>query len=157
MNTNFIIKPIEKSMFSEYLNLNDQQLEKFSAKWLIADSKPGFPCRVSLKEAEIGERILLIPYKYHDVNSPYKASGPIFIREDAVEAKLNINEIPEILTQRLLSVRAYSEDSLMIHAETTLGSGLEKIICNMLTDANVKYLQVHNANPGCFNCTVYRA
>ncbi|OOF24484.1 hypothetical protein BZJ19_11360 [Salinivibrio proteolyticus] len=157
MNTNFIIKPIEKSMFSEYFNLNDQQLEKFSAKWLIADSKPGFPCRVSLKEAEIGERVLLIPYKYHDVNSPYKASGPIFIREDAVEAKLNINEIPEILTKRLLSVRAYSEDSIMIHAETTLGSGLEKIIYNQLTDANVKYLQVHNANPGCFNCTVYRA
>lgn len=157
MNTNFIIKPIEKSMFSEYFNLNDQQLEKFSAKWLIADSKPGFPCRVSLKEAEIGERVLLIPYKYHDVNSPYKASGPIFIREDAVEAKLNINEIPEILTKRLLSVRAYSEDSIMIHAKTTLGSGLEKIIYNQLTDANVKYLQVHNANPGCFNCTVYRA
>lgn len=157
MNTNFIIKPIEKSMFSECFNLNDQQLEKFSAKWMIADSKPGFPCRVSLKEAEIGERVLLVPYKHHDVNSPYKASGPIFIREDAVEAKLNINEIPEILTKRLLSVRAYSEDSLMIHAETTLGSGLETIIHNMLTDANVKYLQVHSANPGCFNCTVYRA
>lgn len=156
MNTNFIIKSLEKSLFSEYFNLNDQQLEKFNAKWLIADSKPGFPCRVSLKEAEIGERILLIPYKYHDVNSPYKASGPIFIREDAVEAKLNINEIPEILTKRLLSVRAYSEDSLMIHAETIFGSDLEKIIYNMLTDAHVKYLQVHNANPGCFNCTVYR-
>ncbi len=157
MNTNFIIKPIEKSIFSEYFNLNDQQLEKFNAKWLVADSKPGFPCRVSLKEAEIGERVLLIPHKYHDVNSPYKASGPIFIREYAVEAKLNINEIPEILTKRQLSVRAYSEDSMMIHAETTLGSGLEKVIYHQLSDPNVKYLQVHNANPGCFNCTVYRA
>jgi hypothetical protein len=157
MNINFVIKPIEKSIFSEFFNLSDQELKRYNAKWLVADSKPGFPCRVSLKEAEIGERVLLIPYKYHDVSSPYKASGPIFVRKDAVEAKLSINEIPEILTNRLLSVRAYSEDNIMVHAETTLGSGVEKVICNQLSDVNVKYLQVHNANPGCFNCIVNRA
>ena len=93
MNTNFIIKPIKKSTFAEYLNQSQEQLAKVNAKWLIADSRPGYPCRVSLKEAEVGERVLLIPYKYHNVKSPYQASGPIFIRENAETAELNINEI----------------------------------------------------------------
>jgi len=157
MNTNFIIKPIKKSMFDDYLNQSDLQLTKVDATWLVADSKPGYPCRVSLKEAEIGERVLLIPYKYHDVKSPYQASGPIFIRQNATTAKLSINEIPEILTERLLSVRAYSKGHLMIHAETVLGVDLEGVIRNQFKDDKATYLQVHNANPGCFNCTVYRS
>ena len=128
-----------------------------NAKWLVAESKPGYPCRVSLKDAEIGENVLLIPYKYHNVQSPYQASGPIFIRENAEAAKLDINEIPEILAKRLLSVRAYNIESLMIHAEIVQGVDLEKVIRHQFSHSNVTYLQIHNANPGCFNCNVNRA
>ncbi len=156
MNTNFIIKPIKKSTFAEYLNQSQEQLAKVNAKWLIADSRPGYPCRVSLKEAEVGERVLLVPYKYHNVKSPYQASGPIFIRENAETAELNINEIPEILAERLLSVRAYNIESLMIHAETVQGADLEDVIRNQFLNSSITYLQIHNANPGCFNCNVYR-
>ena len=156
MNTNFIIKPIKKSTFAEYLNQSQEQLAKVNTKWLIADSRPGYPCRVSLKEAEVGERVLLVPYKYHNVKSPYQASGPIFIRENAETAELNINEIPEILAERLLSVRAYNIESLMIHAETVQGADLEDVIRNQFLNSSITYLQIHNANPGCFNCNVYR-
>ncbi|MCG7584919.1 DUF1203 domain-containing protein [Photobacterium sp. OFAV2-7] len=157
MTTNFIVKPIEKKVFAELFNKSEEQLSEVNAIWLTADSKPGYPCRVSLKEAEVGERVLLIPYKYHDVQSPYQASGPIFIRENAEEAELEVNEIPEILEKRLLSVRAYNIKNLMIHAQTVQGAELEHVIHNQFLNSAVTYLQIHNANPGCFNCTVHRA
>lgn len=157
MTTNFIVKPLEKNIFVELLSKNDDQLAEVNARWLIADSKPGYPCRVSLIEAEVGERVLLVPFKHHDVLSPYQASGPIFIREGAETAELEINEIPEILTQRLLSVRAYNTENLMIHAETVQGAGFENSIRNQFLNSEVAYLQIHNANPGCFNCNVHRA
>ncbi len=157
MTTDFIVKPIEKNIFDELLNKSEEQLAETNARWLIADSKPGYPCRVSLKEAEVGERVLLIPFKYHDVQSPHQASGPIFICENAETAELEINEIPEILTERLLSVRAYNIKNLMICAETVQGAELENAIRSQFLNSEVAYLQIHNANPGCFNCNVHRA
>ncbi|MCG7587514.1 DUF1203 domain-containing protein, partial [Photobacterium sp. OFAV2-7] len=102
-------------------------------------------------------RVLLVPFKYHDVQSSYQASGPIFIRENAETTELEINEIPEILAERLLSVRAYNIKNLMIYAETVQGAELENAIRNQFLNSEVTYLQIHNANPGCFNCNVHRA
>ncbi|MGF1742743.1 DUF1203 domain-containing protein [Vibrio profundum] len=152
--TDFIIKAIEKKHLSELSGKNNNLFR--NARWTIAKSKPGYPCRVSLKEAEIGESILVVTYKYHDVDSPYQASGPIFIRENAETAKLKTNEIPEILAERLLSVRAYNLNSEMIAAETTQGLGLRRIIQKQFLNSEAEYLQVHNANPGCFSCNIFR-
>ena len=152
--TDFIIKAIEQKHLSELSGKTSNLFR--NARWIIAESKPGYPCRVSLKEAEIGERILVVTYKYHDVDSPYQASGPIFIRENAETAKLKTNEIPEVLTERVLSVRAYNFDSEMIAAETTQGLGLSQTIRKQFLNGEVDYLQVHNANPGCFSCNVFR-
>ncbi|MCE9687967.1 DUF1203 domain-containing protein [Shewanella sp. AS16] len=157
MNTNFRMKAIEKRAFSELMNLSAQELEKLNASWVIADAKPGFPCRVSLQEAEIGERVLLVPFRHHDVNSPYRASGPIYVREHAEQAELDVNEIPEILTARLLSIRAYNHQHSMVHAEILQGAELASGIRQQFLKAEVSYIQIHNANRGCFNCSVYRA
>ena len=156
MNTNFKIKAIERDLFSGLMGLSDRALERVNARWVIADTKPGYPCRVSLKEAEIGERVLLVPFRHHDVNSPYRASGPIYIRENAEQAELDVNEIPEILTARLLSIRAYNHNHAMVHAETLQGIGLENAVRQQFLNGEVSYMQIHNANPGCFSCSVYR-
>jgi len=157
MRTNFKIKAIDKHNFSELLNLNGQELEKYKAKWITADKNPGYPCRVSLLEAKVNERVLAVPFIHHDVDSPYHASGPIFIRKNAEMAELEVNEIPEILRQRLLSVRAYNNQKIMIHAEILQGKELETGIRRQLLNNEVEYLHIHNANPGCFNCSVHRA
>ena len=157
MNTNFIMKAIDSNIFSQLMSLNEKELNNFNAKWVTADAKPGYPCRVSLKEADVGERVLLVYFKHHDVDSPYRASGPIFVRENVKKSELEINEIPEILTQRLLSIRAYNHKHLMVHAETLQGAVLEHVIRKQFLSNEVAYIQIHNANPGCFNCNVYRA
>ncbi|MCG9648152.1 DUF1203 domain-containing protein [Vibrio brasiliensis] len=157
MMTDFLVKPLEQTNFEQLFNKDEQQLAQINARWLVADAKPGYPCRVSLQEAEVGERVLLIPFNYHDVNSPYQASGPIFVRENAQVAEMKVNQIPEILAERLLSVRAYSQDSMMLNATTVQGKALTNTIRDLFENSEVSYLQIHNANPGCFNCTVYRA
>ena len=78
--------PIEK--FSSLLKQSDAELRSISARRMIADKKPGFPCRVSLVDAEPGEEVLLVPFTHHDVTSPYRAAGPIFVRAGAQPVKL---------------------------------------------------------------------
>ena len=114
MQTQFIIKPLNQNIFADFMQLNQDELAKHNAKWIKADSKPGYPCRVSLAEAEIGERVLALPFTHHDVDSPYRASGPIFVREKAKTAAIKPNQIPEILKHRLLSLRAYNSENIML-------------------------------------------
>jgi hypothetical protein len=156
MSVNFVIKALDKKQFSKLVNLNEQELVKYKGSWITVDVNPGYPCRVSLIEARVGERVLAVPFLYHNVDSPYHASGPIFVRENAETAKLGVNEIPEILKERLLSVRSYNTQQVMIHAEILQGNELAKGIKNQLLNSEVEYIHIHNANPGCFNCSVHR-
>ncbi len=123
---------------------------------MIADSKPGFPCRISLKDAEIGEEVLLLPYIHHNSGSPYRASGPIFIRRNARPASLAVNEIPDMLLHRLLSVRAYDTAGMMQLARVVNGNTLQMAIYELFENTHTAYLHIHNAGPGCYNCQVNR-
>jgi hypothetical protein len=58
---------------------------------------------------------------------------------------------------RLLSVRAYDEAAMMKAARVVEGRALEETIRDFFTNEAISYLHVHNAAPGCFNCTVERA
>ena len=155
--TDFIIKPLEKHIFAGFVKATELELKTHNATWILADANPGFPCRVSLVEANVGERVLVLPYAHHDVASPYRASGPIYVREHAEAAQLGVNEIPEILRERVLSVRAYNNQHYMVHAEIVQGAALQASIRKLLDNSHLAYLHIHNANPGCFNCSVYRA
>ena len=121
-----------------------------------ADENPGFPCRVSLADAEVGEEVLLLPFTHHDVDSPYRASGPIFVRMGSATARPEVGEIPEMLRTRLLSVRGYDAEGMMIAAAVTEGRDLEAHIDRAFSDPRVEYLHLHNARPGCYNCRVER-
>ncbi|WP_440055250.1 DUF1203 domain-containing protein [Pseudoalteromonas sp. T1lg65] len=156
MSTNFIIKGLQKQSFLSLMSLTDTELLHHKAAWVIADVKPGYPCRVSLQEAEIGERVLLVHYRFHDVQSAYAASGPIFVRENAQNSELDINEIPEVLQHRLLSFRAYNQQNNMIAATTAQGTDVMHKIQSLFSNIEVAYIQIHNANPGCFSCSVLR-
>ena len=63
--------------------LSDGELKARGMRRMIADEKPGFPCRVSLQDAEPGERLILLSFEHQPAHSPYRAAGPIFVRESA--------------------------------------------------------------------------
>jgi hypothetical protein len=146
--------PIEK--FSSLLKQSDAELRSIGARRMIADKKPGFPCRVSLVDAEPGEEVLLVPFTHHDVTSPYRAAGPIFVRAGAQPVKLEVNEVPAMIRSRLLSIRGYDSTGTMLISEVTNGSELEEHLGRFFADPGVEYVHIHNARPGCYNCRVDR-
>lgn len=120
------------------------------------DAHPGYPCRFSLADAEIGEEVLLLTYEHHAVTSPYRSSGPIYIRTSTQQARLAPNEIPKMLRHRLLSLRVYDGAAMMIAAHTVQGTELDALIQRIFENPSAQYIQVHNAGPGCYNCQINR-
>lgn len=153
----FRISPLPLDAFAPFFELSDAELAARGMRRMIADSKPGYPCRVSLVDAEVGERVLLLPYAHHSVPGPYRASGPVFAREAARQAQLGVNEIPESVRSRLLSVRGYDREGILVGADMTEGRALEGTVSRLFSDERVDYLHLHNARAGCYSCRVDRA
>lgn len=156
MNTNFRIVGLPRAQFEPLFSLNDEELAQKGARRMIVDAKPGFPCRIGLADAEIGETVILLPFMHHDVDSPYRASGPIFVRENAKEAQLAPGEIPEVVRSRTMSVRAYDNDGLMIDGAVITGAEIKGQIEKLFADPRIEYLHLHNAGAGCYSCKVER-
>lgn len=153
----FQVSGLGFGQFAPLVALSDAQLLALNARRLIADRHPGFPCRVSLVDALPGERVLLVNYEHLPVMSPYRARYAIYVRENATEARLEVGEIPPVLEQRLLSLRAFSAEGLLLDAEVSEGGQLRGTIERLLSPPEVAYLHVHNARPGCYAARVDRA
>lgn len=124
---------------------------------MIADGRPAYPCRVSLQDATEGEELLLLPYAHHDVGTPYRASGPIYVRRAAIQARPAKGEVPQLLRSRVLSLRAYDHGGTMVSAEVLAGGEIEQGIERLFAMAGTSFIHVHYAKPGCYACRVDRA
>ena len=100
--------------------------------------------------------MLAIPFTHHDVSTPYRASGPIFVRTGARTATCVAGEVPAMMRHRLLSIRAYDATGMMVDARVVKGTEIEACIGALFSAQSVDYLHVHNAGPGCYNCRVDR-
>ncbi|MEO0340584.1 MAG: DUF1203 domain-containing protein [Bacteroidota bacterium] len=156
MQQDFIISGIQHKEIEPLFQLNEQDLKARGISKIRVDEKPGYPCRVSLEDANLGEQVLAFNYEHHAVDTPYRASGPVFVRLEAPEAQLKKNEIPEMLEHRYLSLRVYNDAGMMIDARTLNGSELRAAIQELFKNKQAQYIQVHNAKPGCFNCEINR-
>ena len=156
-STHFRIRGLAPVPFQPLLAMSDTELAEHGAKRMRVDACPGFPCRVSLEDAPIGETVLLLNWEHLKTASPYRASGPVFVRENAHAPAEFVDAVPEQLRRRLLSVRAYDGDDMMRAAEVLQGDALEIQIRSYFADLSIRYLHVHNARPGCFACRIDRA
>ena len=152
----YVISGLPVQPFLSMFRLDDAELRAHGAVRMTVDSNSGFPCRISLENAQVGESVLLLPWQHLDVETPYRAGGPIFVREIARDHARIRNAIPEQQRSRLLSVRAYDAEGWMLDAEVVEGTLLEALIARFFGNASVAYLQVHNARRGCYACRVDR-
>lgn len=153
----FRIVGLEAGLFAHAFALDEAGRHAAGMQLVVADSTPGFPCRVSLVDAAIGEELLLLPFVHQPAGSPYRSSGPIFVRKGAATASLPPGFIPDYVSRRLMSVRAYDAGDCMVDATVCEGTELEPQIERMLADGRVAYLHLHNAKRGCYSCRVERA
>jgi hypothetical protein len=152
----FQLVGLDLEQFASLFELPDPALAELNARRVVADAKPGFPCRVSLTDAEIGEELLLLPFAHVNAASPYRASGPIFVRRAARQARLAAGVMPEYVLLRQMSVRAYDAASMMIDAAVCDGKDAASTVERMFENAAVEYIHLHNAKRGCFSCRVNR-
>ena len=151
----YAISGLPLQAFQPLFGLDDDALRARGVVRQVADG-PGFPCRITLEDAEPGESLLLLQWEHQDADTPYRSSGPIFVRESALATTVVRNAIPQQQRSRLLSVRAYDADGWMRDAEVAEGVGLPDLIARFFADAQVAYLHVHNARRGCYACRVDR-
>lgn len=153
----FRISGLPVELFGHLYGLNDEALIQLGARRYIADTMPGFPCRVTLEDAEPGERVLLINYVHQPADTPYRASHAIYVREGALQTASFVNEVPTSLSGRQLSVRAFDATGMMVDAGLVNGTELEALIAPLLANDAAAYLQVHYAKRGCYAARVDRA
>lgn len=152
----YVITGLDPAPFRHLYGLSDAELASAGAVRMIADAKPGFPCRVTLEDAEPGAAVLLVNHEHLPVDTPYRSRHAIFVAEGAERPARYKGAIPDQLRLRLVSVRAFDAGDMMIDAEVVDGAGLEAEIARMFADPRAAYLHVHNARRGCFAARVDR-
>jgi hypothetical protein len=153
----FRITGLDAEPFRHLYGLSDSELAARGVIRYVADSKPGFPDRVELRDVEPGESVLLVNYEHQPADSPYRSSHAIFVREGARDSYDRVGEIPESMRTRLLSLRAFDDKGMMIDADLVEGDGVEAMINRMFEDPNVAYIHAHNARRGCYAARIDRA
>jgi hypothetical protein len=152
----FRITGLDPAKFQELFGKSSEELVAFGARRVVVDEKPGFPDRIEMRDLDVGETAILVNYKHLDFKSPYRSSHAIYVHEGATQAYDTVDEIPEVLRSRLLSVRAFDEDAMMTNADVIDGEDLRAWIVAAFEDRAVAFIDVHNAKRGCFAARVRR-
>jgi hypothetical protein len=153
----FQISGLREEHFQHLNGADAGALAQHGVERVTVDAQPGYPCRVSLKDVDIGETVFLLNYEHLPHPSPFRSSHAIFVHEGSTQTFLEINRIPEMLRIRLLSVRAFDARGMMIDADIADGHHVEPVIDRMLSMESVDFLHLHNAKRGCFLARVDRA
>jgi len=148
---------LDPAPFGSLFDLPEPELQARGIRRVRSDAPSGFPCRVSLVDAAVGEELLLLPFEHHAVDSPYRAAGPIYVRRGAHSATLAPGEVPPYVTRRLMSLRAYDRAAMMVKAEVLEGGEVAARLHDWFNDDAVGYVHLHNARPGCYSCLARRA
>ena len=153
----FRIAGLDATPFRRFYGLSDEELRGFGVKRLIADAKPGFPDRIELRDVEQGEALLLLNYLHQSADTPYKASHAIFVREWAETPYGAMDQTPEALRIRPISLRAFDALGDMIDADLTAGGDLKPAIERLFANPEAAYIHAHYAKRGCYAARIDRA
>jgi len=153
----FRITGLDPEPFRQLFGLPADELRKHRAVRYLVDAKPGYPDRIEVRDAEPGESVLLLNYTHQPADNPYRSSHAIFVLEGASAAYDRVDEVPDVMRIRPMSLRAFDSDDLMVDADVVDGHELERLIERFLADPRVAYLHAHYARRGCYAARVDRA
>ena len=152
----FRISGLEPMQFRHLFHLSETELASLDILRYVVTEKPGFPCRVSLQDAEPDEVVLLLNYTHLDTATPYRASHAIFVCEKATPPELDIDQIPDSIRTRLMSARAFDAQGMMLDADVVDGQLLEPVLRRLFDNTLVEFVHLHNAKRGCYAARVDR-
>ena len=148
------ITGLDAAHYKPLFALSDAELSGRGIVRMTVTEKPGFPCRVSLVDRDVGETVLLLNHLSHDVANPYRASHAIFVA-DVARAEF-VNQVPPVFESRVLSLRGFDRDGMMAEALLTQPGEADAGIRRLFDNPAVATVHAHNAVRGCFSARIER-
>src|SRR5687767_4901100 len=102
----FRLRGLDEKLFARLFELPDEELRAHGAVRQTAPPSSALPCRISLEEVLPGTELLLLPFMHQTADSPYRASGPIYVSRGAQRRSLDPGVLPPSVVNREISVRA---------------------------------------------------
>lgn len=152
----FKIFGLDPVAFIHLYGKTDAELSAIGVVRIRANTTPGFPDRIEMRDVDPDEYVLLLNYVHQPAKSPYRSSHAIFIREGAMK-RYDSDMVPEVMRRRTLSVRGFDADDFMTSAELTQGACAHEVFERLLAHPGTRYLHVHNAERGCYSGMVLPA
>ena len=151
----YVVRGLDPTSFRDLFGLPDDELARRGIVRMTVDS-PTFPCRVSLTDRLIGESVLLLNHISHDVANPYRASHAIFVAERDSAAAEYIDDIPPVFEKRILSLRGFDAEGMMVDALLAQPGEADAGIRRLFDNPAVETIHAHNATRGCFAAKIER-
>jgi hypothetical protein len=152
----FVISGLPSEPYRHLYGLPDDELAALGVKRYLADCVPGFPDRIEMRDAQVGEPLLLLNHQSVAEETPYKASHAIFVLEGATHAYRGENIVPEVMFSRTMSLRAFSADGMMQDAALASGPDIASTINLFFENAEIETIHAHNAVRGCYSGRIDR-
>lgn len=153
----YVIEGLDPAPFAGLFGLGDAALAARGAVRMVSDTCPGYPCRVSLEDAAPGTALLLVNHTSRPAPGPYHAAHAIFITEGASIPARFVNDVPPVFVPRVLSLRGFDADGMMVDAMLTQPGEAEAGLLYLLGQPRIVEVDVHNAVRGCFSARARRA
>lgn len=152
----FRVVGLDPAPFAPLYGLPDAQLRTHRARRVIVGSSLGVPDRASLRDLPVGATALLVNHVHQPAESPFHACHAVYVEEGATTARVVEGRVPRVLRTRLLSLRAFDRDGMLVDADVVDGEAAETRIVAMLAGTDVDVLHAHFARPGCFGARIER-
>ena len=147
---------LSPALFEHLFGLPDDELREHGVRRYIVDKTPGFPDRIEMRDANIGETVLLLNHVSQSADTPYRASHAIFVSERSKKQFSASDTIPDVMRLRLLSLRAFDQAGYIVDADVVDGTDVEQVIGRLFSNPSVSYIHVHNAKQGCYSGRIDR-
>ncbi len=154
----FRITGLNSKPYHSLYGMGEEDLAKQGAVRCRVDKYPGFPDRIEMRDARLGESVLLLNHTSQPAKSPYHASHAIYVLEGSKETYDEKDEIPQVMLDRIQSLRGFDGQGMMLDADVAEGEeNIVAVIERLFENPNIKTIHAHNAKQGCFAGMIERA
>ena len=150
------IEGLPSEAYRGLIGLADADLAERNARRVTADSRPGFPCRVTLEDAEPGESLILFNHVSNDVPTPFRSAYAIYVREKAEAPACFVDETPPVFEGRALGLRGFDSEGMLRGALLALPGEADSKIRMLFEQPDIAEIHAHNAAAGCFAAKIVR-
>jgi len=149
------IEGLAPQQFSHLFGLTEEELAGMGVLRVTADG-PGYPCRVTLEDAQPGTDLLLLNHVSQPADTPFRSAYAIYVTEGAQEPASFVDVPAPVMQTRALGLRGFDVRGMLHACRLSMPGEADTHIREMLKDGEVAEIHAHNAAAGCFSARIVR-